>query len=125
MTTILNTEAHPRLSTNEGFFAIDRRAYDPPHCLPGAKAILATAAVRRGAAMTAALAAGPFAIGDPVRKRAGYEYPGFIVSVFTTRAGVVRYVVEADHPSFIGMLHIFNEEQLERRQVLAADSRPF
>jgi hypothetical protein len=27
MTTILNTEAHSRLSTNEGFFAIDRRAW--------------------------------------------------------------------------------------------------
>ena len=32
-----------------------------------------------------------------VKKRSGYEYPGFIVSVFTNRAGAVRYVVEADH----------------------------
>ena len=39
-----------------------------------------------------------FKVGDLVRKRAGYEYPGIIVSVFTTRAGAVRYVVEADHP---------------------------
>ena len=57
----------------------------------------------------------PFKIGDRVRKRAGYEYPGIIVSVFTTRAGAVRYVVEADHPEFAGMLHIFNGDQLEPR----------
>jgi hypothetical protein len=56
-----------------------------------------------------------FKIGDRVRKRAGYEYPGYIASVFTTRAGAVRYVVEADHPAFSGMLHIFNGEQLELR----------
>jgi hypothetical protein len=54
-----------------------------------------------------------FEVGDKVRKRSGYEYPGFVVSVFKNRAGAVRYVVEADHPSFSGMLHIFNEEQLE------------
>ena len=45
-----------------------------------------------------------FRVGDAVRKCAGYEYPGIIVSVFTTRAGAVRYVVEADHPAFAGML---------------------
>ena len=56
-----------------------------------------------------------FKVGDKVRKRTGYEYPGFIVSVFTNRAGAVRYVVEADHPSFSGMLYIFSEEQLELR----------
>ena len=50
----------------------------------------------------------PFKVGDRVKKRSGYEYPGFIVSVFTNRAGAVRYVVEADHPAFSGMLHIFN-----------------
>ena len=54
-------------------------------------------------------------VGDLVRKRAGYEYPGIIVSLFTTRAGAVRYVVEADHPGFVGMLHIFNGDQLEPR----------
>ena len=54
-------------------------------------------------------------VGDLVRKRAGYEYPGIIVSVFTTRAGAVRYVVEADHPGFAGTLHIFNGDQLEPR----------
>jgi hypothetical protein len=56
-----------------------------------------------------------FEVGDLVRKRAGYEYPGIIVSAFTTRAGAVRYVVEADHPGFAGMLHIFNGDQLEPR----------
>jgi len=58
-----------------------------------------------------------FKVGDLVRKRAGYEYPGVIVSVFTTRAGSVRYVVEADHPGFAGMLHIFNGDQLEPRSL--------
>jgi hypothetical protein len=57
----------------------------------------------------------PFKIGDRVKKRSGYEYPGFIVSVFTNRAGALRYVVEADHPAFSGMLHIFNGDQLETR----------
>ena len=56
-----------------------------------------------------------FKVGDLVGKRAGYEYPGIIVSVFMRRAGAVRYVVEADHPGFAGMLHIFNGEQLEPR----------
>ena len=57
----------------------------------------------------------PFKVGDRVKKRSGYEYPGFIVSVFTNRAGAVRYVVEADHPAFSGMLHIFNGDQIENR----------
>ena len=57
----------------------------------------------------------PFKVGDRVKKRSGYEYPGFVVSVFTNRAGAVRYVVEADHPAFSGMLHIFNGDQLEHR----------
>jgi hypothetical protein len=63
-----------------------------------------------------------FKIGDRVRKRSGYEYPGFVVSVFTNRAGAVRYVIEADHPAFSGMLHIFNEEQLELRGQEATDA---
>ena len=63
-----------------------------------------------------------FRMGDKVRKRNGYEYPGFIVSVFTNRAGAVHYVVEADHPAFSGMLHIFNEEQLELRESSGQES---
>lgn len=47
-----------------------------------------------------------------VHKKEGYRYPGMVVSVFTTRAGKVRYVVEAFDPNFEGMLHIFSEEQL-------------
>ena len=61
------------------------------------------------------MSAPAFTIGDRVRKRAGYAYPGVIVSVFATQAGAVRYVVEADHPFFAGMLHIFNGDQLEPR----------
>ena len=51
-----------------------------------------------------------FGIGDLVQKASGYEYPGIVVSVFTTRQGKLRYVVE--HLHSVGMLHIFNEEQL-------------
>jgi hypothetical protein len=56
-----------------------------------------------------------FNLGDRVQKRTGYQYPGIVVSVFTTRAGSVRYVVEADHPRFEGMLHIYSEDQLGPR----------
>jgi hypothetical protein len=68
-----------------------------------------------GAAMGDQVTDAPFKLGDRVKKRSGYEYPGFIVSVFTNRAGAVRYVVEADHPAFSGMLHIFNGDQLTVR----------
>jgi hypothetical protein len=54
-------------------------------------------------------------LGDTVNKRAGYKYPGKIVSVFTTLDGKVRYVVEADHPDFRGMLHIFGDNDIEER----------
>jgi hypothetical protein len=50
-----------------------------------------------------------------VQKLSGYKYPGIIVAVFTTTEGRVRYVVEADHPDFRGMLHIFTDAQLEER----------
>lgn len=47
----------------------------------------------------------------PVRKVSGYHFTGYIVSIFGTRAGNVRIVVEsADH---IGLLHIFNLDQFE------------
>lgn len=51
-----------------------------------------------------------FSIGDRVNKVSGYMYPGIIVSVFETRNGNLRYVVE--HTISVGMLHIFNEDQL-------------
>jgi hypothetical protein len=50
-----------------------------------------------------------------VQKIKGYKYPGVIVSVFYTLDGKIRYVVEADHPSFRGMLHIFSDADLEER----------
>jgi hypothetical protein len=54
-------------------------------------------------------------LGQKVQKLDGYKYPGIIVSVFTTTEGKIRYVVEADHPDFRGMLHIFTDAQLEER----------
>jgi hypothetical protein len=55
-----------------------------------------------------------FNIGDRVKKATGYAYPGVVVSVFFTRERKLRYVVE--HLTSIGMLHIFNEEQLQDAQ---------
>ena len=52
-------------------------------------------------------------IGDRVRKKSGYLYPGIIVSVFFTLRGETRFVVECTTPAVRGMLHIFNEDQLE------------
>ena len=54
-----------------------------------------------------------FEVGDLVEKVTGYRYPGIVVSVFQTTAGKTRYVVEAMHESFSGMLHIFHGEQLK------------
>ena len=54
-----------------------------------------------------------FKIGQPVKKVTGYKFPGVVASVFRTRRGFIRYVVEVTHPNFEGMLHIFNGGQLE------------
>ncbi len=56
-----------------------------------------------------------FQIGDRVTKSAGYAFPGEIRSVFTNRAGLIRYVVEATGVDYAGMLHIFNGDQLRHR----------
>ncbi len=56
-----------------------------------------------------------FQVGDRVQKAKGFKFPGVVRSVFTTNAGAVRCVVEADHWDFAGMLHIYNPEQLEKR----------
>lgn len=49
--------------------------------------------------------------GDRVIKKSGdYTFTGIIVSVFWKRSGVARYVVEND----AGILHIFNEKNLEK-----------
>ena len=45
-----------------------------------------------------------------------YKWPGEIVAVFTTRACLVRIVVECTVPEVAGALHIFSPEQLIPRQ---------
>ena len=52
-----------------------------------------------------------FNVGDKAIKTKGYEFPCTIVSVFETVQGNVRVVGEMDG---YGLLHIFNEDQLER-----------
>jgi hypothetical protein len=52
-----------------------------------------------------------FRVGDKVIKVKGYKFPCTIVSVFQTVEGNVRVVGEMDE---YGLLHIFNEEQLEK-----------
>lgn len=53
-----------------------------------------------------------FKVGDYVRKTGGsYQADGFIVGTAITTMGQVRYVFEFE--TFPGMLHIFNEAQLE------------
>ena len=55
-------------------------------------------------------------MGAKVKKRQGYAYPGVVIGACVTSLGVLRYVVEAEHPDFKGMLHIFSAEQLEPRE---------
>lgn len=53
-----------------------------------------------------------FELGDKVRKVGGsYQAEGFIVGIAITTTGDVRFVFEFEQ--FPGMLHIFNEGQLE------------
>ena len=51
-----------------------------------------------------------FQIGDKAHKPKGYKFPCTIVSIFKTINGSIRLVGEMDD---YGMLHIFNEDQLE------------
>lgn len=51
-----------------------------------------------------------FSVGDKAYKPKGYKFPCTIVSIFKTTNGDVRIVGEMDDN---GMLHIFNENQLE------------
>jgi hypothetical protein len=51
-----------------------------------------------------------FRIGDKAYKPKGYKFPCTIVSIFKTTNGDIRIVGEMDDN---GMLHIFNESQLE------------
>lgn len=57
-----------------------------------------------------------FPVGAKVQKRQGYTYPGIVIGSVVTSQNQLRYVVEADHPDFKGMLHIFNADQLELRE---------
>lgn len=52
-----------------------------------------------------------FQIGDKVYKPEGYKFDGTVVSVFKTTKDATRLVVEMEGN---GMLHIFNEKQLEK-----------
>lgn len=51
-----------------------------------------------------------FKVGDKAYKPKGYKFPCTVVSIFQTTNGDVRIVGEMDDN---GMLHIFNENQLE------------
>jgi hypothetical protein len=51
-----------------------------------------------------------FKVGDKAHKPKGYKFPCTIVGVFETISGEVRVIGEMDE---YGLLHIFNENQLE------------
>jgi len=51
-----------------------------------------------------------FKINDKAEKIKGYKFPCTIVAVFQTTTGQTKVVGEMDNN---GMLHIFNESQLE------------
>jgi len=51
-----------------------------------------------------------FKVGDKAHKPKGYKFPCTIVGVFETIAGEIRVIGEMDE---YGLLHIFNENQLE------------
>lgn len=51
-----------------------------------------------------------FKVGDKAYKTKGYKFPCTIVSVFKTVSGEIRIVAEMDE---YGLLHIFNEQQLD------------
>lgn len=54
-----------------------------------------------------------WSVGDCVKKRSGYQWPGVVVAVFDTLAGERRVVVECIIPEVAGALHIYNPSQLE------------
>ena len=54
-----------------------------------------------------------FKKGDRTIKKAGYRFPGVIVSRFCTTSGKPRYVVECTASGARGCLHIFSGDQLE------------
>jgi hypothetical protein len=62
-----------------------------------------------------------FKIGDKVFKPKGYKFPGTVVSIFKTTGGDIRIVAEM---SDNGMLHIFNENQLDLIYETVVDNIP-
>jgi hypothetical protein len=56
-----------------------------------------------------------FEVSDKVEKPVGYRFPGVVIGTDTKLNGTLLYLVEADHPDFEGMTHIFNENQLVQR----------
>lgn len=62
-------------------------------------------------------------VGTQVNKVLGYPFPGAVVSAFHTLSGQERFVVEATGADYLGMLHIFNGDQL-RAAVSAAPTPP-
>ena len=56
-----------------------------------------------------------FKTGDLICKPKGYTFDGTVVAVFNTLAGEVRVVAELTTANGLGMLHIFSEAQLEKR----------
>lgn len=55
-----------------------------------------------------------FNVGEKVTKVSGYSFTGVVVARFNTLADKPRYVVECTVNGASGMLHIYNEKQLER-----------
>lgn len=65
---------------------------------------------------------GEIGVGADVEKVSGYRWPGEVRSVFTTRAGMVRFVVECTSPDVEGALHIYNGDQIIRTAARAYES---
>lgn len=62
-----------------------------------------------------------FKIGDKIYKPKGYKFPGTVVSIFKTTGGDIRIVAEMAEN---GMLHIFNENQLEHLEDIVLNEIP-
>ena len=62
-----------------------------------------------------------FKVGDKAYKPKGYKFPCTIVSIFLNTKGQARIVAEMEDN---GMLHIFNERQLEKIEELNANKFP-